>query len=116
MFNFLKIIIILLVGYVLASHYRPFQNSYGFFDFGLADSGVGLVSVVVLYHLLTPPYKNQTLANTNALLVLFVFVSQEVFCFFFPGPVGTFDFSDLIYYFFGYAVVYLTDVTHREIL
>jgi hypothetical protein len=46
--HFLKILTLYIIGYFLASHYRPYQNSLGFFDFGLADSGVGLVSIIDL--------------------------------------------------------------------
>ncbi len=108
--HYIKILALYLIGYFLASHYRPIQNSQGFFDFGLADSGVGLVSMMLIYFLLTSPNKNQLKAKENALLLLFFYLSQEIFCYFFPGLVGTFDFKDLVYYVFGYILLYWYDV------
>lgn len=104
------------MGYLLASHYRPFQNSQSFFDLGLADSGVGLVSIIAVYYIFTQPSKNQIQAKKNALVVLFVYLSQEIFCYFFPGPLGTFDVQDLVYYTIGYVLIYWYDVKGREII
>lgn len=113
--HFLKILTLYIIGYLLASHYRPYQNSLGFFDFGLADSGVGLVSIIAVYFIFTPPSKSQEQAKKNALLVLFAYLSQEIYCYFFPGFVGTFDFKDLIYYFLGFAIVFFFDIKRRRI-
>jgi hypothetical protein len=114
--HFIKILILYIVGHSLASHYRPFQNNHGFYDFGIADSGIGLVTFILLYLILTPPNKSRYKANENALAVLFVYMSQEIYCFFFPGFVGIFDIKDLIYYAFGFLVVYYFDVSRRSLI
>ncbi len=110
---YLKIISLFFLGYVLVSHYRPFQNKIGFFDFGLADSGVGLVSLVLVYFVFTPPIINQYKAKENVLMILFVYLSQEIFCYFFPGLIGSFDVKDLVYYIFGFILVYCINVRSR---
>lgn len=112
-FHYLKIVLLYLVGYFLASHYRPIQNSRKFFDFGLADSGVGLVSIIAIYLIFTPPYKNRFQSKKNSFLVLFAYIIQEIYCYFFPGFVGTFDFKDLIYYLVGFTLIYFFDVNRR---
>ena len=45
----LKILVIYLIGYFLASHYRPFQNKNGFYDFGIADSGLSMGAIIFVY-------------------------------------------------------------------
>ncbi|MDN3667932.1 hypothetical protein QWY93_01070 [Echinicola jeungdonensis] len=112
-FSHFKLISLFLLGYVLVSHYRPFQNELGFFDFGLADSGAGLVSLVFVYFLLTPLNTTQEKANENAFLVLFIYLSQELFCYFFPGLIGSFDFKDMLYYCLGFILVYCFDMKSR---
>jgi len=114
--HYLKIVTLFLCGYILASHYRPFQNSQNFFDFGLADSGVGLFSLVMIYFIITPPNKSQSKAKENAMGILFVYLAQEIFCYFFPGPLGTFDVKDLLYYTIGFLLIYWNDVKGREII
>lgn len=114
--NILRILLLYLIGYILASHYRPFQNSLGFFDFGLSDSGLGFIHIVITYFVLSPPYHNQVQAKKVGLLILFIYLSQEVFCYFFPGLIGTFDFKDLIYYVFGFLFIYFFDVKSRRVI
>lgn len=109
-----KIFSFFLIGYLIASHYRPFQNKLGFFDFGLADSGVGLISIIIVYFLFTPPMKTQVQAKKNAFLILFVYLSQEIYCYFFPGFVGTFDVKDLIYYVVGFILIFYFDAKGRS--
>lgn len=115
-FHYLKILTLYLLGDLLASHYRPFQNKRGFFDFGVADSGVGLVSILAVYLIFTPPGKSQSQAKKNSLCVLFAYLSQEIYCYFFPSFVGTFDLSDLVYYFFGFILLYWFDVKKRGVV
>ncbi len=112
----LKIIALYLVGYFLASHYRPFQNEERFFDLGLADSGVSFVSIISVYLIFTPPFKSRFYAKRNAIFISFVYLSQEVYCYFFPGFVGTFDFKDIVYYSIGVIVIYWGDVLKRNVI
>ncbi|MCH7399030.1 hypothetical protein MM236_13580 [Belliella sp. DSM 107340] len=114
--HFKKIFILYLIGYFLASHYRSYQNSHSFFDFGLADSGVGLVSIIIVYLIFTPPSKSRMQARKILFLVLFAYLSQEIYCYFFPGFVGTFDFKDMIYYVLGFVFVYWFDVKRRRVI
>jgi hypothetical protein len=112
----LKILVIYLIGYFLASHYRPFQNNNGFYDFGIADSGLSMGAIIFVYLVLTPPYKSISKAKTNALSLLFIYLSQEIYCFFFPGFVGTFDYKDIFFCLFGFGVIYWGDVLRRDAL
>ncbi|WP_194774724.1 hypothetical protein [Pararhodonellum marinum] len=114
--HFFKIIALYLIGYLLASHYRPIQNSQGFQDLGVADSGVGLVSLMAVYLIFTPPSRPQAKAKKNAIIVLSVYLIQEIYCYFFPGFVGTFDFKDLVYYVFGFMLIYWFDVRERKVV
>lgn len=114
--HYLKILTLYFSGYHLASHYRPFQNRQDFFDFGLADSGVGLVSIIIVYLIFTPPGKSQNQAINNSYKVLFAYLSQEIYCYFFPGFVGTFDFKDLIYYILGFILAYQFDAKGRPVI
>lgn len=114
--HYLKILSFYVIGYFLASYYRPFQNKEVFFDFGLADSGVAFVSLVSIYLILTPPNMSQFFAKRNALYLLFVYLSQEVYCLFFPGFVGTFDFKDIVYCVLGFIFVYWGDVLRRSVI
>lgn len=105
--HYWKVIVLFFIGHILVSYYRPFQNKHGFYDFGLADSGVGFVSLILLYLLFTPPNKNLADSFQNAKLILFVYLSQEIYCYFFPGLLGTFDFNDILYYLFSFYFIYL---------
>mgnify|MGYP006140109629 CR=1 FL=1 len=112
----LKILVIYLIGYFLASHYRPFQNKNGFYDFGIADSGLSMGAIIFVYLVLTPPYKSISKAKTNALTLLFIYLSQEIYCCFFPGFVGTFDYKDIFFCLCGFGVIYWGDVLRRDAL
>jgi hypothetical protein len=112
--HYLKISSLYIIGYILSSVYRPFQNSKGFFDFGLADSGVGLISIIIVYLFFAPPSKSLEQAKKTASLVLFVYLIQEIYCYFFPGFVGTFDFKDILYYLVGFFFIYYFDVNSRD--
>jgi|GEM_PF-5552433 len=80
------------------------------------DSGVALVSIISIYLILTPPDKSQFYAKKNANYLLFVYLTQEAYCYFFPGFVGTFDFKDIIYCFLGYIMIYYFDVNKRSVI
>lgn len=114
--HYWKIFVLFFIGHILVSYYRPFQNDHEFFDFGLADSGVGFVSLIMLYLLFTPPYKNRVESVKNLKLVLSVYLSQEIYCYFYPGFFGTFDFKDLIYYIFSFYFIFLFDIKARKII
>ncbi|MCH7407659.1 hypothetical protein [Belliella aquatica] len=114
--QFLKVSAFLVVGNLLSNHYRPYQNSQGFFDFGLADSGVGLIHILVCYILLVPPKLNYSKAREISLVILFFYLTQEIFSYFFTGFFGTFDWKDLIYYLLGFMLVYEFDVKNRSLI
>lgn len=114
--QYLKVIALLIVGNLLSNHYRPYQNSQGFFDFGLADSGVGLIHILVCYTLLVPSKLNRSKAHEISLVILFFYLGQEIFSYFFLGFFGTFDWKDLIYYLLGFMLVYEFDVKNRSVI
>jgi hypothetical protein len=113
---YIKLVILYIIGYFLASHYRPLQNNLGFFDFGLADSGVSTISFISIYLILTPPRIKKSKAIENAISILFIYIGQEIFCFFFPSLIGTFDVKDIVYCLFGCFYIYHCDILKRHIL
>lgn len=114
--QFLKVFALLIIGNLISNHYRPYQNSQGFFDFGLADSGVGLIHFLVSYILLVPPKLNRSKAHEISIVILFFYFGQEILSYFFDGFFGTFDWKDLIYYLLGFMLVYEFDVKNRSVI
>jgi len=72
--NNLKILLLYIIGYIISSHYRPLKYSLGFYDFGLADSGLGLLHVSLTYFILTPPFLNQAQAER---ILIFIRLSRS---------------------------------------
>ncbi len=111
-----KILSLFILGYLLVSHYRPYHTKKEFNNLGLADSGPGLVSLLIVYLFFNKPAKSQSPSLKSALLILTIYLSQELFCLLVPGIIGAFDYKDLIFYIIGFFLIYLLDIRKKALV
>lgn len=104
---------LLFIGHYLVSVLRPFLLVRNIFDFGVAYSGPGTISIIVSYLALTNHYDSFENSRNILNIIFGVFLFQEVASFVLPEIIGTFDLFDLIYYFLGYAIVYRLEVSRK---
>ena len=97
------LIISLLLGVILNRLYRPYIFDQKISDFGLAGSGPGFFSFLVvffMFRILKPQMNKKDLLK----IILSFYMIQELFSVF--SSVGTFDFVDIVYYFLAYVFLY----------
>jgi hypothetical protein len=112
--RFILISILFALGYFLVNYYRPYQIRFNFPDFGLADSGSGMISIIIVYLLLSRRRMDYSESRNLSVFIFSLYVFQELLSYFFPGFIGTFDWKDLLYYFFGFLIVYFFYVKDRK--
>ena len=115
--NYKRVVLIFLLfilAFLLVNYYRPFKAKHGFFDFGLADSGSGMISIVIVYLFLSKKSMSFLESLKLACLIFSLYLTQEILSYFSPF-IGTFDVKDLLYYFFGLVIVFYFDIRKREV-
>lgn len=114
--NFKKnsvIFLFFLLSFVLVNYYRPIKVNYGYNDFGIADSGSGMISLIIVYLVVSRRKITYFESRNLAIAVFSIYFFQEVLSYFI-NSIGTFDFKDIIYYLLGFVFIYYFDVKGRK--
>jgi hypothetical protein len=106
-------ILLFMISYTLVNIYRPFKESNTFNDFGIADSGSGMISLIIVYLAVSKTKSTYTESKNLAIAVFLLYFIQEVLSYFYKS-IGTYDFKDIIYYFLGFVIIYFFDVKWRK--
>jgi Na+/H+ antiporter NhaC len=112
-YRIFSIIILFIISYVLVNFYRPFKASNTFNDFGIADSGSGMISLIIVYLAVSKTKSTYTESKNLAIVIFLLYFTQEVLSYFFKS-IGTYDFKDIVYYVLGFIIIYYFDVKGRK--
>ncbi|MFN4000012.1 hypothetical protein [Algoriphagus sp.] len=102
-----------IISFLLINYYRPIKAKYEFNDFGLADSGSGMISIMIVYLAISKKKMSYLESKNLAIAILLLYIIQEVLSYFFKS-IGTYDFKDIIYYVFGFVIIYYLDIKGRK--
>lgn len=102
----LILVLLLCLGYFLVAFLRPYLVKNNYFDFGIGFSGTGLIAILISFILFDNDYLGYLESKLRLNIIFIIFIIQEIFCYFFPRIIGTFDYLDIIYYFLGYIIAY----------
>ena len=75
-----------------------------------SNSAPELFSILLVYTLVTPPFKGRNEALQNAKGAITIFVVQEILSLFYPEIIGTFDIGDILIYLLGAWIIFEGDV------
>jgi hypothetical protein len=107
------IFLLFIISFLLVNYYRPFKANYEFNDFGLADSASGMISIIIVYLVISKKSMPYLKAKELAIWILALYISQELLSFFFSF-LGVFDKMDLIYYLIGFAIIFYFDLKKKK--
>lgn len=106
--------LLFILSFVLVNYYRPFKAKHDFYDFGLADSGSGMLSIFIVYLLLSRKNMSYLSSRNLALWIFSLYFTQEILSYFIPY-IGMFDMKDLLYYLIGLVFIFYFDVRKRKL-
>jgi hypothetical protein len=108
------IFLLFIISFFLINYYRPFKANYEFNDFGLADSSSGMISIIIVYLVISKKNMPYLKAKELAIWIFALYFMQELLSFFFPF-IGVFDIMDLIYYLIGFVIIFCFDVRKKKV-
>lgn len=104
--KYFLLILFLLYGLLINTHYRPYIYKNNLNDFGIADMGNNITFIPMVYFLLiTLRTKFLFGRYKDIFLHFFILSTVEVLSYFFKY-LGNFDFKDILGLFFGAVITY----------